>query len=68
MIDRFFVLALALLVLGNFAGALASTIDWPRVRHWHVVHWRQLDAEDRAVIVWMGRTAWVMVLLGTAML
>lgn len=47
MIDRFFVLALALLVLGNFFGALANTINWRRLAKLVRVTYQQMSGADR---------------------
>lgn len=69
MIEKIIVITVSLLVLANFAAALAATLDWDgirrrwtRTRHYYAVHWKRMDETDRAFWTWYGRTAYVMLL------
>lgn len=78
MIDRFLVITLGLLVAAlPFAAWIAA--DWYKVapllrrEYWRrlrrevAVGWGQMDDESRAVMTWMGRAAWLWVLLAAAL-
>jgi hypothetical protein len=74
-LEQILVIAVGSLVLANFVVALALTIDRRRVyvrarraAKYYRVHWSQLTDADRAVMRWMGRAVWVMVLLMAAAL